>query len=131
MFNPLSAIWEFLSIGAIALFSFLSIVAWVDCRRREREAWYRSEVLRRIADLPGATSEAVVRAMREQEAEVGRRVQESIKITGIVTAAVGIGIVIFLRALVGGAVSLSGLIPFFVGIAMLSYVYVLAPRRRL
>lgn len=129
MFDYRSALWLFLSIGAIALFSFLSVVSWVDCRRREREALYRSEVLRKIADLPGATPEIVVAAMREQEGAVERRIREFIKAAGTITSAVGLGIVIFLRALGTGAVSLSGLIPFFVGIAMLSYVYMMAPRR--
>jgi hypothetical protein len=49
------------------------------------------------------------------------------KIAGIINVCVGIGLVIFLRALIGGApVYLCGLLPGFIGVGMLVYVYVLA-----
>ena len=121
------ALWVFLSVSAIALFTFLSVVAWVDCRRREREAYYRSETLRRMADLPGATPETMLVAIREQEVQVDRRVREVLKVAGLITAMVGIGTVVFLQFLVGLPVSLSGVIPFLVGLSLLIYVYAMAP----
>jgi hypothetical protein len=122
------ALWVFLSVSAIALFSFLSVVAWVDCRRREREAYYRSETLRKVSELPGATPESLLEFMHEQQAQVDRRIREGLKLGGLITACVGIGIVIFLQALLGMPISLSGTIPFLVGVALLAYTYVLAPR---
>lgn len=118
-----SALWIFLSIGAIALFSFLSVMAWVDCRRREREAYYLSEVLKKIADSP----EAIKTELREHEGRERRRMLELLKVSGIITALVGIGVGVFLGFLTGMPVAGAGVIPFLVGVALLLYVYVLAP----
>ena len=43
----------FLSVGSIALFSFVAVAAWSDARRREREAYYKSETLKKIAEAQG------------------------------------------------------------------------------
>ena len=38
-------------VGSIALFSFLAVAAWSDARRKEREAYYTSETLKKIAEI--------------------------------------------------------------------------------
>ncbi len=57
------------------------------------------------------------------------------KIGGLINIGVGVGLIIFLRVLLGpggvanggaGSAYLCGLIPGFIGVAMLMYVYVLA-----
>jgi hypothetical protein len=51
------------------------------------------------------------------------------KLGGLVTASVGIGLMIFLRAIVRAEpVYLVGLIPLFVGLSLLIYAYFLAPK---
>ena len=40
-------------VGSIALFSFLAVASWSDARRKEREAYYRSETLKKIAESSG------------------------------------------------------------------------------
>ena len=47
---PVLPVMLFLSIGAISLFSFVSVAAWLDSRRKERIAYYRSETLKKISD---------------------------------------------------------------------------------
>jgi hypothetical protein len=66
--------------------------------------------------------------MQEQQRNVERQRREALKLGGLITTAVGIGIMVFLRALPGGPAYMVGAIPLFLGIALLGYAYVLAPR---
>ena len=108
------------------LFSFLAVAAWTESRRREREAYYRSEVLKKAMELPGPESAAVLAHLKEQElAEIRRQTREkrrSLLTGGLTTAAAGIGLMIFLRPVVfrGQAVYLVGLIPLLVGLALVA-----------
>ena len=52
-------------IIAIAFFTFLSIHAWSSARRKERDAYYKSEAIKKIAEMQGATSEPVLQMLRE------------------------------------------------------------------
>jgi hypothetical protein len=52
-------------IGAIGFFSFLGVSAWVNARRREREAYYRSEAIKKIAEMREPPPEPVLSALRE------------------------------------------------------------------
>jgi len=116
----------FLSVGAIALFSFVAVVTWSDNRRREREAYYKSEFLKRISEMQADSAVAV---LREEERNALRRRLEGIKLGGLVTTAVGIALMVFLRALVvDRPVYLVGLIPLFIAVALLAYSYILAPK---
>jgi len=121
--------WLFLSIGAIALFGiFLPITTWIDSRRKEREAFYKAETFRRVAEAPSSGGTSAVELLREQERIKAIKAREGIKIAGLVNVGVGFALVIFLRQLIPGnpPVYLCGLIPGAIGIAFLLYVYVLA-----
>ncbi len=116
----------FLAVGAVALFSFISVASWSDNRRREREAFYKSETLKKFADMPSSDALAV---LREEDRLATRQRQEGIKLGGLVTAAAGIGVMAFFRALVPDRpVYVLGLIPFLVGGALLAYTYLLAAK---
>ena len=44
-------LWIFLSVGAIALFVvFIPLVTWIDSRRKEREAFYQADTMRRLTE---------------------------------------------------------------------------------
>jgi hypothetical protein len=124
-------LWAFLSVGAVALFAvFLPITTWLESRRKEREAFYKSETIRRVAEASGDGARATIELLREEERRKIIKARESFKIGGVINLGVGIGLVIFLRALLSGGgtrpVYLCGLIPTFIGVAMLVYVYFLA-----
>ena len=122
-------VFAFLSIGAISVFSFVAVAAWSDARRREREAYYRSETLKKLAETQGAGGNAALDFLREEEKSVYRRRREGMKLGGLITVAVGIGFMVFLRAEERNEPAyLLGLIPLLIGIALLAYVYVLAPK---
>jgi nucleoside recognition membrane protein YjiH len=126
----------FLSVGSIALFSFVAVAAWSDARRREREAYYKSETLKKIAEMQGAGASSAIEFLREEalrraeeKKNAERHRREGIKLGGLVTTAVGIALMIFLRAIVDDEpVYLVGLIPGLIGLALLAYGYPLAPK---
>ena len=118
------------SLLVVASFSFLSVMIWSRERRREREAYYRHETLRKIADSQGTSSGALLEILREEERIAARQRRESQKISGLVTIAAGVGLAVFLGIVDRNdrdAAYLVGVIPMLVGAAFLFYAYVLAP----
>ena len=123
------AVFVMLAIGAVALFGWLSVVSWTEARRREREAYYRSEVLKSLAAAQGAGGSAALELFREQERAAARKVLETQKLSGLITIGVGIGLMVFLRGVEREAPAyLVGLIPLLIGVGLLIYAYGLAPR---
>ena len=125
-----NGLWLFLSVGAVALFVvFLPLMNWMETRRKEREAFYKAETFRRLAESSNDNAKAAVELLREQSRQQLLRQREGMKVGGLITIAVGVALCIFLRAMTGGeqgAPWLCGLIPALIGVAMLTYVYVLA-----
>ena len=116
-------------VGSIALFSFLAVAVWSEARRKEREAYYTSETLKKIAESSGEGAKAAIELMREQEKSSVRRRHEGMKLGGLITAVVGIGVMVLLHGLEHDEpVYLAGLIPLLIGLALLTYTFVLAPK---
>jgi hypothetical protein len=118
----------FLIVGAVALFSFLAVATWSDNRRREREAYYRNETIRKVMEMPGATPATVQEFLREQQAIADRRQREGLKLGGLITIGVGIGITVFLIGKPSPGIFMIGAIPLLIGMALLGYAYFMAPR---
>ena len=126
----------FLSVLMISIFSFVSIAVWSEARRKEREAYYKAESLRRVAEMPGEGAKYVIEVMKEEE-RIRQAQQfsnemkkgEGMKIAGLVNIAVGPGLfcMIYFTSAAKGA-AFVGLIPTLVGVALLVYALVLAPR---
>ena len=116
-------------VGSIALFSFLSVAAWSDARRKEREEYYRNETLKKIAESSGEGAQAAIELLREQTNVMTKRRLEGMKLGGLITAVVGVGVMVLLHGLVKEEpVYLAGLIPLLIGLALLAYTFVLAPK---
>jgi hypothetical protein len=124
-------LWAFLSISAVALFAvFIPLVTFIDSRRKEREAFYKAETFRRIAESSGEGAKAAVEMLREQDRQKRIHAREGMKVGGLVNIGVGLALCIFLRSLGGtGSPYLCGLIPGFIGVALLTYALFLAPRQ--
>lgn len=122
------AVFAFLSISAVALFGiFLPVSTWTEARRREREAYYKAETIRRIAEASGEGAKAAIELLREQDRLRQIRKLEGMKIGGLINMAVGVGTIGMLGAIThNGVLSTVGLIPGLIGVAMLVYVYFLA-----
>ncbi len=128
--NPALGLWMFLSIGAVALFVvFIPSVTFMENRRKEREAFYKADTIRRLAESSGEGAKAAIEMLREEDRIKRSKTLEGMKIGGLINLAVGVALLIFLRALIGQEpVYLCGLIPGFIGLAMLSYALFLAPK---
>ena len=116
-------------VGSIALFSFLSVASWSEARRKEREAYYRGETLKKIAEASSEGAKSAMELLHEQDRIAARRRLEGVKLGGLITSAVGIGVMVFLRAMERfEPVYLAGVIPLLVGLALLIYAYGLGPK---
>ncbi len=117
-------------VGAIAMFGFLAVASWVGARRRERESYYRSEVLKKLAEAGQDGSSAALEMFREQQRATVRNRLESQRLGGLILTAVGLGLMPLLKGVASHeAAWLSGLIPALVGAVLLIYSYGLAPRQ--
>ena len=79
-------------------------------------------------EMPGATPATVQEFVREQQASADRRRREGLKLGGIITAAAGLGISVFLFGKPGPQIYSVGAIPVLIGAALLAYAFILAPR---
>jgi len=128
-FPPSLPMALFLGICVVAGCSVGSVSVWATERRREREAYYRSEVLKKIAETQGAAAASALAFIHEEQKNFRRRVREGTKLAGLITGAVGIALTPFLMAVVPQRpVYLAGLIPMLVAVALLVYSYALAPK---
>jgi len=118
----------FPAVGALALFSYLAVETWSENRRKEREAFYRNDTLKKIAETQGGAS-AALEYLREEERNAQKRRQEGLKLGGLITTAVGIGVVVFLIAILPDRpIYFAGLIPLLIGLVLFLYAYILAPK---
>ena len=129
-FNDASGfgLWMFLSVGAVALFVvFIPVTAWIESQRKEREAFYRAETVRRLTEASGEGAKAAIELLREQDRIERAKKHEGMKIGGLVNLGVGLALIAFLHMLIPDqAVFMCGLIPAFIGLALLVYVFFMA-----
>jgi hypothetical protein len=109
----------------VATFSFLSITTWVGGKKKEREAFYKSETLRRITEGAGDGAKQAMEMLREESRLERLKKREGIKLGGLICVAAGAGISVLLGVHHALAATV-GLIPGLIGVAMLVYVYKLA-----
>ncbi len=131
----LSGLFLFLSVLMICVFSFVSIAVWTEGRRKEREAYYKGESMRRLSELPGDGAKYVIEMMKEEERirrekeemqEIKQR--EGLKIGGLVNIGVGVGLYLMMRQV--GAPPMIGAIPGMIGVALLAYVLIFPRHHR-
>jgi hypothetical protein len=126
----------FLSVLMISVFTFVSIAVWTEARRKEREAYYKAEALRRIAEIPGDGGKYVIEMMREeerirqeQERSQRNKSREGFVVGGMVNIGIGLGLGIFLYGLGGHNSSyLVGSIMVFIGLPLLIYGLFMLPK---
>lgn len=113
-------------VAIVSLFTFISLAVWFGTRQKERDAFYKAETLRRITEASGEGAKAAIDLLREEEHLKRIKSREGLKIGGLVNLGLGVGLTIFLWALVGPKIALCGLIPGLIGVALLIYVTFMA-----
>jgi hypothetical protein len=121
-----AAIGTLIPIAGIAL---AAIIVWLTEQRKAKESSYRNELLRKIAESQGDSAQKVFDMIRQQEGESRIRRREGLKLAGLITVAIGIGLGVMLAMLERSEPAwIIGVIPAFIGAALLIYVFFLAPK---
>lgn len=111
-------------VTMVALFTFLSIAVWSEERRKERESYYRSEMLKKLLEQPGAAADRVLEMMREEELRAAEKRREGRLLGGLVTMAAGVGLSVFLWAIeTSEPVWLVGVISFLIGAVIFGFSF--------
>ena len=125
--DPAVALFVFLAIGAISLFTFLSVATWASAQQAERSAFYKAEMLKRIVEI-GGQADAALTFLREEDRISMRKRTAAFKIAGVVNIGLGFGLMLFLHGSMHNAIYLVGTMPLFIGLALLVYTYLLSPK---
>lgn len=114
----------------VALFCWLAVVGWARHRRMEREAYYRHETEKKFIEKGEEGAKQILRLRNEEERTRWLRRREGFRVGGVVTTALGIGILVGLQMIETGGYSLAGAggFPLIIGAALLLYGYVLYPK---
>jgi hypothetical protein len=127
--DPAFAVFFFLSVGAIALFTFLSVATFSGTRQAEREAYYKAEMMKKIAEAGGGSNPALD-YLREQERIAAAKRLGGYKLAGLINIGIGLGVMALLGGLVHNVpVYLCGAVPALVGLALLAHATWFAPER--
>jgi predicted phage tail protein len=116
--------------GLIVFLLFFAIRFLSRSPRAEREAYYHAEMIKKIVES-GAGSAPAIEYLREQERIKAAKRLGGIKLAGLINIAGGLALILCLSWMTGfarGAVGAVGLIPLFIGVAMLVYAFWLAPK---
>lgn len=120
------ALFAFLAVGAVALFSFIAVASWSDARRRERESYYKNDMLKKLADSSGPGASAAIEFLREQDRLETLRRRQGIKIGGIVVFATGVGLIPFLQAIIPHTpIFMVGVMLILIGVGLFASSYFL------
>ncbi len=116
-------------IIVLITFSFTAFATWSGDRTQERKAFYRNELLKKLADSPSEQAQQILEMVRDEERAAERQRREKMKLGGLIWSVVGVGLTVLLAAMMPhtGAWAV-GLVPLLIGLALQVYVYMLAPR---
>ena len=123
--GPESMVFVFLAVGAVALFSMISVATWSGARQKEREAYYKNDMIKKVAESQQPGANAALELMREEFRLNALRAKQGLKIAGLILFGIGIGLFIFLHALISDApIYLVGVLVLLIGVALFASSYV-------
>lgn len=121
------AFWIFLAAVCVASLTFVTVAVWVGSRFQERQEFYRFELRKRMVESGKADSESFAALMRHKHELQLQKSREKVLTAAFVIAGVGVGICVGLQ-FIEGSVWMVGLIPTSLGLSMLAYGLLVAPR---
>lgn len=108
-------------VGIVTTFGFVGLIIWAKHRRTERQAFYRHELIKQLAEK--AVSEEQLLAFMREEAKVRQQNRrQGLLVGGLITLAVGIGYMIGFQW-IDDEVWMIGAIPALIGVAMLASAF--------
>ena len=119
----------------VLLFAFASVFIWSHARRKEREALYRSELLKKLAETPGPGADAVLASLREEEQRKHGRKREWLTLGGALCASLGLAVLVAYYVApnnLADGVWTVGFVPLLIGLALIGharFVMARAPAR--
>lgn len=123
--GPGSMVFVFLAVSSVALFSMVSVAVWAGARQKEREAYYKNDMLKKVAESQQPGANAALELIREEFRLSALRAKQGLKISGLILLGVGIGLFIFLHALITDApIYLVGVLLVLIGVALFASSYV-------
>ncbi len=104
-------------VGIVATFTFVGLIIWAKHRQSERQAYYRHELVKQMAEK-GGDQDQLVAFLREEARlrQVGRR--RGLILGGLVVLAVGLGHMFAFRFVAEDIWAL-GAVPALIGVALL------------
>ena len=113
-------------ISGIAM---IVLIVYFEEKRKAKQALYKNELLKKIADSQGDAADKIMEMIRQEELDIKIRRREGIKLGGLITAAAGLGAMALLFMLVPAQpVWIAGVVPLLIGLALFIYAQVLSPR---
>ncbi len=109
-------------VSIASTFGFLSVFWWALQRRREREAYYRYESLRRLMERSDVTSDTIGTMMRDADELENRRRRDGLLLAAFTFAGVGAGILVAVHRHPFSDESIPGWGSLGTGIAMFLYL---------
>ena len=107
---------------------WLGFVIWAGAKQKEREAFYRNELLKKVIDSPGGSTQSVMEMVRQQERDARIRRREGLKLGGLILIAAGIGLTALLAMFERNEPAWAvGILPTLIGIAIFLYIRFMAP----
>ena len=125
MNSTFAAMLLFEVASAAVLFLFVVALVWLGARRKDREDFYLSEMIKKIAASSGSTAEDF---LREYERNKNRRRREAMTIAGIVGALAAMGLMVFLHGLIPLPIYRVGLIPLLPSVGLVIYARLFSSR---
>ncbi len=128
-------LFTFVVTGTMTLFVFLGLSQWVRARTAERQGRDRAALLRTIAEQPGESADRVIELLREEavrdEMKRRRRARnqrlDELK-GGALVIATGVGLAIFLKAIVSDKpVWTVGIMLILMGLVLMAFSYFRKP----
>ncbi len=119
--------WLFLAAVTVASLTFVTIVVWVENRRKERQEYYRFEFRKRLVEagkMDAASFASLVRYEHELKLRQGR---EKLLVAAFVILGTGVGICIGLQ-FISDSFWKVGFIPVSIGLSMLAYGFLFAAK---
>jgi hypothetical protein len=111
-------------------FGFVSVVVYSENRRKEREAFYRAEVYKRLLEQTAGGADQLRALILVEEAARARQLRDGLLIAGLLAMAVGAAMLMLQRGGGDWVLWRIGWIPLFAGIAMMIFVALTSSRTK-